>query len=217
MDGGIVLSADTQRARLLYAAAVADALISTLLAEPAIADPPRRVWRDWALVGVLFPAVIIEGLARDAAPWQPVSTLLVAATVFTLLWRRTQPLAMVVTTFTVVIGLDQAARAFGYPPIEFYSSAFVLILTYALFRWASGRDAAIGLVVLLAAPLVSVLTDWTGVGDAIGGVFLLLFPAVLGAEVRHLVGSRDRDREEVKARARELRARELHDTVEPHV
>lgn len=192
-------------------------MISTLLAEPAVADPPRRVWRDWALVGVFVPATVLEGLLRDDIPWRPVTTALMAATALTLLWRRTHPLPAVVISFFVFTGLDQVALVLDRPPIEYYSSAFVLILIYSLFRWASGRHAVIGIVVGLTAAMLSLLGDWTGVGDAIGGVLVLLFPAVLGAEVRHLVGSRERDREEVKARERELLARELHDTVAHHV
>jgi len=202
---------------LLYAVDVADALLPTLLAEPAVADPPRRVWRDWVLVALLVPAVVVEGIFRDEVPWRPVATIVIAGAVLTLLWRRTHPLAMVIVAFSTVVGIEKLARAFDHPPIEFYSSAFLLILPYALFRWASGRHAALGLGVMVVTFVSSLLTDWTGVGDAIGGALVFLFPAVLGAEVRHLVGSRDRDREEVKARERELLARELHDTVAHHV
>lgn len=196
---------------------MADALLSTLLAEPAVPDPPRRVWRDWLLVGLLIPAVIVEGVARDVVPWRPVATILIAASILTLLWRRTHPLAMVVIAFGTVIGIEKLARALGHPPIEFYTSAFLLILPYSLFRWASGRHAAIGLGVMLATLASSLITEWTGIGDAIGGTIVLLFPAVLGAEVRHLVASRERDREAVKTRERETLARELHDTVAHHV
>jgi signal transduction histidine kinase len=196
---------------------VANGLLSTLLAEPAVPDPPRRVGRDWLLVGLFIPAVVVEGIVRDEVLWRPAVTVLIAAAILTLLWRRTHPLAMIIVAFSAVIGIDTLSRAFGNPPIEFGSSAFVLILPYALFRWASGRHAAIGLGVMLAALVSSLITDWTGMGDAIGGSLVLLFPAVLGAEVRHLVGSRERDREEVKMREREMLARELHDTVAHHV
>ena len=196
---------------------MADALLSTLLAEPAVPEPPRRVWRDWLLVGLFVPAAVVEGIVRDAVPWRPGATIAMAAAILTLLWRRTHPLAMLVVAFSGVIGLDLLSRAFGNPPIEFFSSAFVLILPYALFRWASGRHAAIGLGVMLAALVSGLATNWTGLGDAIGGSIVFLFPAVLGAEVRHLVASRTRDREEVKTREREMLARELHDTVAHHV
>jgi signal transduction histidine kinase len=175
------------------------------------------VWRDWVLVGVLIPAVVIEGIVRDQVAWRPITTLLMAAASLTLLWRRTHPLAMIAIAFGLVMGMDQVAQALGHPPIEFYTSAFLLILPYSLFRWASGRHAAIGLGVMLMGLASSLITGWTSVGDAIGGTIVLLFPAVLGAEVRHLVASRERDREEVKAREREMLARELHDTVAHHV
>jgi signal transduction histidine kinase len=196
---------------------VADALLSTLLAEPAVPDPPRRVWRDWLVAGSMIVAAVIEGVVRVDATWRPVGALAVAGVACTLLWRRTHPLAMTAIAFIGITGLDQLARAFGHPPIEFYTSAGLLLLPYALFRWASGRHAAIGAAIMLAAMVSSLATDWTGLGDAIGGALVLAVPAVLGAEVRHLVASRERDREEVKTREREMLARELHDTVAHHV
>ena len=216
-DRGIILPADTPCSSVLYAGTVADALLSTLLAEPAVPDPPRRVWRDWALVAVTMPAAIIEGVVREQVTWRPVATIIVAALTLTILWRRTHPLAMTTIAFGGTVGLDQLTRAFGHPPIEFYTSAFFLLLPYALFRWASGRHAAIGLGMMVAALVSSLLTAVTGVGDAIGGAIVLAFPAVVGVEVRHLVRSRERDREQVKTLEREMLARELHDTVAHHV
>ena len=49
----------------------------------------------------------------------------------------------------------------------------MLLLPYALFRWASGRDAAIGAAIMLAAMVSSLGTSWTGIGDAIGGAIVL--------------------------------------------
>ncbi len=192
-------------------------MIASLLAEPAVADPPRRVWRDWALVAVVIVGAMIEGVLRDHQIWRPWSTIGVILLSLTLLWRRQYPLAMMTTAMGGIIVLDQAAHAIEGAPVEVFASAFLLVHVYALFRWDSGRHCALGLLVMATTFVSSLITSWTGLGDAIGGAIVLLFPAVLGAEVRHLAQRRVREHHEVKARERELLARELHDTVAHHV
>ncbi|WP_040494924.1 sensor histidine kinase [Ilumatobacter nonamiensis] len=193
------------------------ALLRTLLDEPAVPDPPRRVWRDWVLLAVAYPTVVVEGIVNVNATWRPFSTVLALAFVTMLLWRRTHPLAVLVGSLAFVMIAERLSQALYGEPFEYYSVAFVLLVPYALFRWASGRHMAIGLG-LMVVMLVSMLAgDWTGIGDAIGGTLVFFFPAGLGLEVRQIVGNRERDREQVKLRERELLARELHDTVAHHV
>ncbi len=200
-------------------------VISSLLAEPAVADAPRRVWRDWALVGAVALGALIEGIFRNDLVWGPWSMLAVALLGVTLLWRRQFPLAMTTVSMGAFVVLDQVARVLDEGPVESFSSVFLLVHVYALFRWGSGRHCGRGLLVMAVAFASSVIVGWTGhgdaigeaIGEAIGGAIVLLFPAVLGAEVRHLIQRRDRDLNEVKARERELLARDLHDTVAHHV
>jgi signal transduction histidine kinase len=135
----------------------------------------------------------------------------------TLLWRRRSPLAMTAVSIGAFIMLDEVARIVEGEPVEAFTSAFVLIHFYALFRWGSGRHCAAGLGIMVAVYVFSLIRAWTGFGDAIGAAVMLLFLAVLGAEVRHLGQRREREREEVKALERELLARDLHDTVAHHV
>lgn len=42
-------------------------------AEPRQPDPPRRVWRDWLLVGALIAAAGLEGLTRPDLVWRPLA------------------------------------------------------------------------------------------------------------------------------------------------
>lgn len=213
----MVLSADPRSTPDSYIGGVSDGLLTSLLAEPAVADPPRRVWRDWVLVGLVTISAICEGVFRENLVWGPWSAIGVALVGSTLLWRRQHPLAMTAVAMGAFVVLDQVARLVEDGPVEAFTSAFLLIHVYALFRWAAGRHCAYGLGVMAAAYTSGNIVSWTGFGDAIGGAIVLLFPAVLGAEVRHLAQRRERDRDEVKARERELLARELHDTVAHHV
>ena len=191
--------------------------MANLVAEPAIIDPPRRVWRDWALVGGFSAAAVLEGTLRENLVWGPWSMLFVVLLGFTLLWRRRVPLAMTAVSMGAFIVLDGVARIVEGEPVEAFTSAFLLIHVYALFRWGSGRHCVYGLGIMAAVYASSLITAWTGFSDAVGGLIVLLFPAVLGAEVRHLVQRRERDREAVKSLERELLARDLHDTVAHHV
>ncbi|MEV4103070.1 class I SAM-dependent methyltransferase [Nonomuraea sp. NPDC049649] len=70
-------------------------VVRSLWHEPRPPDPPRRVWRDWALVGVLVPVAVLEGVRGADLP----SVLLTLGLIPTLLWRRTRPLLMLVIAF----------------------------------------------------------------------------------------------------------------------
>jgi len=94
---------------------------------------------------------------------------------------------------------------------------YFLLLAYALFRWGSGRELLAGLAIILVAATMGFLVSWTGVGDAIGGVAVLLSAFALGWAVRSQHGARERWLEQVKSEERVLLARELHDTVAHHV
>ena len=180
-------------------------------------DPPARVWRDWLLVALVVPTSILEGLLRPDLPWRWISLAFGLALIPTLLWRRTNPLAMVVISFTAATVLDVARLIAGIEPPGLYSTAILIIIVYALARWASGRDMLIGLPFMLVTAAMSVVFDYTGVSDAVGG-FLVLFTALaVGVAVRFRVGTRAREVEQAKLREREHLARELHDTVAHHV
>lgn len=191
--------------------------LRSLLDEPAVPNPPRRVWRDWALMGVLVPTVVVEVLLRPDLAHRWASLALCLPLLFTLLWRRTRPLLMVLITFGAFTVVHVAVIVTGTEPLDLYSAAFLLILPYSLFRWASGRHAAIGLGVMVVLFAVSVSADYTGIGDVIGGAIVMLFPVVLAEWIRYQSGYRERTIEQAKLHQREQIARELHDMVGHHV
>ncbi len=191
--------------------------LESLWAEPPAPAPPARVWRDWALVGVLVPTAVLEAVLREDLAWRWVALALALAVVALLLWRRTRPLLAVATGFGALAASASAVFLGADEPVGLYTSASVLLLSYALFRWASGRDAVIGLAIVLLACAVCIAADFTGVVDALAASVFLLFPAALGASVRYRATSRLRELDQVKAREREQLARELHDTVAHHV
>lgn len=200
-----------------YAADVASANLRTLWDEPAVPDPPVRVWRDWLLVGVLLVVALAEALLRPEVEARPLAIALSIVTVVALLWRRTHPLLVVVVVFGAVLAVTVVGMRLGTESIGLYSSVCVVLLPYSLTRWGSGRDIVMGLSLIVVAGALGVVESYTTPADAAGAGVFLLFPAVLGATVRYWETGHSRDLEQARLREREQLARELHDTVAHHV
>ncbi|MET0901858.1 MAG: sensor histidine kinase [Acidimicrobiales bacterium] len=192
-------------------------VVRSLWAEPRPANPPRRVWRDWALVLVVVVWSATEALLRDGLA--PGLLVLVAAVAVTapLLWRRTHPLAAVGVSFAMLAAVDLTRVLTDEGGGLLTSVAVALVLAYSLFRWGSGREAVIGLGPILVWLVITNIADPTTASEAAGAYGFFLFAAALGAAVRYLAMTRVRDIDEAKTREREQLARELHDTVAHHV
>ena len=178
---------------------------------------PARVWRDWALVAVLVPTAVLEGVQRPDVTWRPVALVLALVVVLSLLWRRTHPLGAVLVVFGTLTVADTAALVGGAGELGLYTTACILLLPYSLCRWGSGREVVLGLAVILAGSALGVAADYTGVTDAVLAVIVVLSPAAIGAGIRLAATSRLREQDQVRLREREQLARELHDTVAHHV
>ncbi|TMR25275.1 sensor histidine kinase [Nonomuraea turkmeniaca] len=189
-------------------------LLRSLWNEPRPPDAPRRVWRDWALVGVLVPVAVLEGILRPDLPWRAVSVVVTAGLVFTLLWRRTRPLLMVLIVFAVT---SLAPLFAGGATVETYTLAYVLVVLYALFRWGSGREVAIGFATMVASVSLSVAAGRIGSADVVGAFAVMFSAFALGMAARFRARARMREFDQVKLLEREQLARDLHDTVAHHV
>lgn len=191
--------------------------VRSLLAEPRAPEPPRRVWRDWVLVGGLLLAVVLEGVFREDVVWRPAAIVIAVVVACALLWRRTRPLTVVAAVFGVLIVINLVTLATGNATFGLYSMICVVLLPYSLARWGSGREILIGLVFIVVALVLGIASDFTGYAEAAFGSMFLLFPATLGLAVRYRWTARNRELGQVRLRERELLARELHDTVAHHV
>lgn len=191
--------------------------IRSILAEPKAPNPPRRVWRDWALLGVLLPAILLEGLLRPDVVWRPFTLVLGMALTLTLLWRRTHPLLMLVVAFGATTLVQVAALATGETWEVLYFNAGLILLPYALFRWGSGREAAAGLGMLLVSITFDLTANSTGPADVVAGMVFMALTLAIATSVRYRAASRLREKEQVMLREREQLARELHDTVAHYV
>jgi hypothetical protein len=119
----------------------------------------------------------------------------------------THRLMAVASAFGTFAVLDVATFVAGAEPVVVYSGAVVLVLTYSLFRWGAGREAAIGLGVMAIGFTASVITDFTRASDTIGGAAVLLFAAALGVSIRYRGTAREQLVEQAKLHEREQLAK----------
>ena len=75
------------------------------------------------------------------------------------------------------------------PALEMYTMIYFLLLPYALFRWASGREVLAGLAIILVAATTGFFVSWTGVGDLVGGAAVLMTSMALGVAARSQHGA----------------------------
>ncbi len=191
--------------------------LHSLWAEPRAADAPERVSRDWVLVGVLMVTALLEGVLREDVAWRPVATIVAVGLAPVLLWRRTHPLACVVVGFGTAMVLGLASLLGGIPGVGLTTMLYVLVLVYALVRWGSGREIAIGLTVVLVAAVIGTVADYTGPAELFGGFAILVAAAADGAAFRYRAESWRRALDQVRSQERVGLARELHDMVAHHV
>ena len=194
-------------------------LRSALNAPGAAPPPPRRVWRDWALLALVVVLAVLETLIRTqitAPRIEPISQPLLAAAFVlvaapTLLWRRTRPLLMLAIAFGAT-GLATLLLADSI----LFASGFVVFTLYALFRWGNGRALVVGSGIVLANLVLSALRGTT-IGDLIGEAAFFAIVLTLAIALRYRARARMRELDGARLMEREMLARDLHDTVAHHV
>lgn len=190
--------------------------IGSILAEPRAPDPPARVWWDWALVGAFLVSAAGEAIFRSDVPARPLAVVVALVVLPALLWRRTHPLLVTAVGFGGAMVLHLPLVLDGIRDAGLYSMIGVLLLPYALYRWASGPEALVG-TAIVAVPAVLGLATSETLADVIGGTTVLVASFALGAAMRYRAVARQREVQQVRTIERGELARELHDTVAHHV
>jgi len=157
-------------------------------APAATPAPPKRVWRDWVLIAVLPLLALFEGLVRTDVPNVVAAVVILIAIMPTLLWRRTHPLLMLVISFAASIGFRLVTGA----EIGLYTSIFLLLLIYSVFRWGSGRAIVIGATMMVASTIAATVFPRFSLEDLIGGSAFLLVTGLLALLFRVRAGNRMR-------------------------
>ena len=169
------------------------------------------------LLTLLVPLGVLEVFLRNDLGWPVLAFILGVPAMCALLWRRTHPLAVVVIVFACH-GASEAVLLLGAGhSAMLYSSAWLLILPYSLFRWGSGRECILGLAVMMLAHVPNGSGAVNSLIEVAAASVFLLFPAAVGLAVRYRITYRIRETDQIKLREREQQARELHDTVAHHV
>jgi signal transduction histidine kinase len=212
-----MLSAEPLRLRRPYAVPMVGNSLRALWYEPRPERPPARVWRDWALLALVLSGTALEAVLQEDRTWLAVRITLTVVVALTLLWRRTHPLAAVAVAFGTFLAFDVARMVVAIDATGMLSVGAILVLPYALFRWGAGREATIGLGIILVWLPITHVAEQAGAADVVAGTGFFLFSAALGASIRFHANTRLRDIEEAKLRLRNELARELHDTVGHHV
>ncbi|RHW24109.1 sensor histidine kinase [Nocardioides immobilis] len=192
------------------------AFVRSILAEPRAPDPPVRVWRDWVLVGALLVTAVAEAIFRPDVPWRPLATVVALLVIPVLLWRRTHPLLATAVGWGGAMVLHLPTIIHDVADVGLYSMGAIVLLPYALYRWASGPEALVG-TAIVAVPAGLGFAVSATLGDLIGGTILLVAVFALGAAVRYRAVARQREVQQVRTLERGELARELHDTVAHHV
>ncbi|SDO44620.1 sensor histidine kinase [Lentzea jiangxiensis] len=189
------------------------ALLRSVWDEPRPARGAARLWWDWALVVVLLLIAALEAVLRPGLETRAGSLAVAVALLPLLLIRRTRPLVAVAGAFGVAA---VASLVFAGEP-ELGVLVFMVLFPYSLFRWGSGREAVIGLAVMLGKVVLSAVLGYVGAGETVAGGAVLGAACAAGAAVRYRGRARAREFEQVKLLERERLARDLHDTVAHHV
>lgn len=205
------------RVRPLYALCVVRDGLRALWNEPRPPQPPAPVWRDRALVAVVVSWSVVETLLREDLAWGPVLVTVCTLIALSLLWRRAHPLGAVAAGFGTLIAFDVARILAAVDTTGLLSIAAVLVLPYSLFRWGAGREAAVGLGLILAWLPITYVAEPQSAGEMFAGYGFFLSSAAWGAAIRFHATVRVRDVEQAKLRQRSELARELHDSVGHHV
>jgi signal transduction histidine kinase len=195
---------------------VVTAFVRSVLAEPRAPDPPAPGWRDWALVGALMVTAVAESIFRSDVPWRPLATVVALLVIPVLPWRRTHPLLATAVGFGGAMVLHLPLILDGVHDAGLYTMVCVLLLPYALYRWASGAHALIGTAIVAVPAGLGLATSQTQ-EDVIGGTTVLVAAFALGAAMRYRAVARGREVQQVRTLERGELARELHDTVAHHV
>lgn len=191
--------------------------VRSLWDEPRVPYPYASRQRDRTLAAVLISIACIEVLLRPDLPWRPLALVFGAGPVLALRWRRSHPLPVIALAFGAQALADTAAL-FGAPQSAvLFTTAYVLLLSYSLLRWGSGREAAVGLAIIVVLVVLGESDRSDGFLETAGATAVVLLPAAVAAAMRYRSNSLLRSMDQVRLREREQLARELHDTVAHHI
>ncbi|MCP3422472.1 sensor histidine kinase [Nocardioides pinisoli] len=180
------------------------------------ARPPGRI--DHAFVAAVAVLAVVEVVLVNPdldGRWLGLAAFLVWLP--SLLVRRTMPLVTAGTFVVVAAALGVVEWTTGSAPADLGTAIVALLIPYSLVRWATGKDAVLGLALFAMVAATSLYTQDLPTGDRIGGISVIVAAVALGIAVRARSMLHTRQLDDVRRDERERLARDLHDTVAHHL
>ena len=109
------------------------------------------------LVAAVLAAALLEVILRDDAAWPLVVGV---APAILLPWRRINPVLVIAVVFGSILLTEAVAE-------PLYSTAYVLLLPYALLRWGSGREAVTGMAIVIPVHALSMVLSGDELHDTV--------------------------------------------------
>jgi len=174
--------------------------------------------KRWWFPVFIALAALVEVTLRTDLPSRPLALAFSFAVAGALAFRRSHALAATGFAFSLAAVFTFVQHHFGLPELAPASSAGILVLPYALCRWASPRHVFIGLGFVVATWLTSLLSgDLHRLEEIIGSAVVMTLPATIGAGFRFRDEAHGHAVEQARLLEREQLARELHDSVAHHL
>lgn len=172
----------------------------------------------WWLPVALVLAALVEVWVRRDLPSRVAALGFALAVALALRFRRSHPLAATAFAFSLATGVTLVRHHLALPEVAPGSAAAILLLPYALCRWASRRQVVAGAAFVVVTWFTSLLAgELSNLEEAIGAAVVLILPGTVGAVVRFRNEAQTRAVAEARLLEREQLARELHDSVAHHL
>ncbi len=172
----------------------------------------------WWLPLIFALAALVEVGAREDLPSRAAALCFGLAVAGTLGFRRSNPLAATAFAFSLATVVTLVRHHFAVPEVAPVSSAAILLLPYALCRWASPRHVVAGAVFVVITWLTSLLCgELANLEEAIGSAVVMILPGTIGALLRFRDEAQTRAVDQARLLEREQLSRELHDSVAHHM
>lgn len=172
----------------------------------------------WWVPLVIALAAVVEVSVREDLPSRVAALGFAFAVAGALGFRRTHPLAATAFAFSLATVSTVVRHRFALPEVVPASAAAILLLPYALCRWASRRHVVAGAAFVVVTWFTSLLCgEIANVEEAVGSAVVMILPGTIGAVVRFRNEAHARAVDQARLLEREQLARELHDSVAHHM
>jgi signal transduction histidine kinase len=172
----------------------------------------------WWLPVVFALVALVEVSVRDDLPSRLAALGFAFAMAGAIGFRRSHPLPATLFAFGLATISTVVRHRLALPEVAPVSSAAILVLPYALCRWATRRQVIAGAAMIALTWLTSLLAgEMRGLEDVIGSAVVMILPGTIGAGLRFRDEAHVRAVDQARSLEREQLARELHDSVAHHM